>query len=356
MDDMRCILKVGNKYRVRIKHNKKLQSIGTFSTLEEAISARDGFLKHKETSITPSPVLNSFSSNSIKHEIPHFYGINHENNIDINCIWEMAELVFSQTEEKEKQKNASRIEFSNKPIAIAMLSDLHIGNSTTDYKQLRKDAELIQKTDGMYAIFHGDGIDNWIVPKLAQLQRGQAINFENELLLFKSWIATISSKLIIVVAGNHDNWTYNLSGIDVVKQMLQTTKVLYDPYEIRTIIQVGSKEWVFCIRHKWLGSSIYNPTHGIERYARMGATFDVGIGGHTHIASLSREFVGNDSRQCMAIITGTYKRYDSFAKQIGFPFCPHNGSGALILNTDGKMMWIRDLEQAAEYITYLRNK
>ena len=70
----------------------------------------------------------------------------------------------------------------------------------------------------------------------------------------------ISDKLIAVVSGNHDNWTFSMSGIDIVKRLLKKTKVLYDRDEIRTIISVGNQEWEFCIRHKWLGSSIYNPT------------------------------------------------------------------------------------------------
>jgi predicted phosphodiesterase len=343
MVDLRYIRKHYDKYQVRIPQDNKRISLGNFNTAEEAASARDEFLK---INITKEKISDK----------PRIYGILPQENVNINSIWDLAEISFSNTLEREKIRSAQRIEFSDKPIAIALLSDLHIGNATTDYKQLRYDADLIKKTDGMYAIFHGDGIDNWIIPKLAQLQRGQAVNFEQELLLFESWLEILLEKLIVVVSGNHDNWTHSLAGIDIVKKMLKTTKVLYDRDEVRTVIKVGQNEWTFCIRHKWLGSSIYNPTHGIERYSRMGASFDVGIGGHTHIASLSREFVGNDNRQCMAIITGTYKKYDGFARQLGLPQCAHNGSGAIILQTNGKMMWIRDLQEASEYITYLRKK
>lgn len=352
MDDLRYIRKHRNKFQVRICQNKQRISLGHFHTIEEACRARDEYFKNN--SFQPKSISENYPEIII--EKPQIIGITSNEEYNINDIWETAEFAFDITLEREKRRNAQRIEFPATPIAIAMLSDLHIGNASTDYKQLRKDARLIQETDGMYAIFHGDGIDNWIVPKLQQLQRGQAINFEQEILLFESWLSMISNKLVAVVSGNHDNWTHSLSGIDIVKRMLKTTKVLYDRDEVRTVVSVGNFEWEFCIRHKWLGSSIYNPTHGIERYSRMGASFDIGIGGHTHIASLSREFVSNDNRQCMAIITGTYKRYDGFARQLGLPHCPHNGSGALILYPNGKYMWIRDLQEAAEYITYVRNK
>jgi hypothetical protein len=347
MDDLRNIRNHYGKYQVRVKKNGTLISLGNFETLEEACTVRDEYFKSNQQKTIPNNIYDD-------NRNPVISGITSDEYYDVDNIWELAELHFDATLEKEKRRNAQKIEFGNKPIALALLSDLHIGNATTDYRQLRKDAELIQKTDGMFAIFHGDGIDNWIVPKLMQLQRGQAVNFEQELLLFESWLSLIADKLVAVVSGNHDNWTHSMSGIDIVKRMLKGTKVLYDRDEIRTIISVGDYHWEFCIRHKWLGSSIYNPTHGIERYSRMGATFDIGIGGHTHIASISREFISNDNRQCMAIITGTYKKYDGFARQLGLPHCPHNGSGAIILKPNGKYLWIRDLQDAANYITYLR--
>jgi predicted phosphodiesterase len=353
MDDLRYIRKHHGKYQVRITKNGQRISLGHFYTMEEAYAARDTYLKNENFEDNEDDVK---TDDTMPVTRPLIIGVTNNDYINIEDVWELAEISFDATLEKEKRRNAQRIEFPAKPIALVLLSDLHIGNASTDYRQLRKDAQLINKTEGMHAIFHGDGIDNWIVPKLQQLQRGQAVNFEHELMLFESWLSMISDKLVAVVSGNHDNWTHSMSGVDIVKRMLKKTKVLYDRDEIRTIISLGNKEWEFCIRHKWLGSSIYNPTHGIERFSRMGASFDIGIGGHTHIASLSREFVSNDNRQCMAIITGTYKRYDGFARQLGLPHCPHNGSGAIILQPNGTSLWIRNLDDAAEYVTYLRNK
>jgi len=353
MDDLRYIRKHHGKYQVRITKNGQRISLGHFYTIEEACAARDTYLKNENFEDNEDDVK---TDDTMPVTRPLIIGVTNNDYINIEDVWELAEISFNATLEKEKRRNAQRIEFPAKPIALVLLSDLHIGNASTDYRQLRTDAQLINETEGMHAIFHGDGIDNWIVPKLQQLQRGQAVNFEHELMLFESWLSMISDKLVAVVSGNHDNWTHSMSGVDIVKRMLKKTKVLYDRDEIRTIISLGNKEWEFCIRHKWLGSSIYNPTHGIERFSRMGASFDIGIGGHTHIASLSREFVSNDNRQCMAIITGTYKRYDGFARQLGLPHCPHNGSGAIILQPNGTSLWIRNLDDAAEYVTYLRNK
>lgn len=245
------------------------------------------------------------------------------------------------------------INFDN-PIALCFLSDLHIGSKGVDYYQLRKDAEIIAKTDGMYAVFHGDGIDNWIIPKLSPLQRGQAISFDDEWAIFQAWLETLGSKLQVVVAGNHDNWTYKLSGIDFLKHILSPI-VLYDQEQIIFDAKVGSKTVRICVRHKWRGYSIYNVTHGIERSARD-IDADIYVGGHFHVATLGRWFTVRE-RDRLAIITSTYKVQDQYAKTLGLPPSQHHGACAVIIDDKSSdIIFIRNLQQASEYITYKRRK
>src|SRR5690606_28868504 len=57
------------------------------------------------------------------------------------------------------------------PIALANLSDMHIGNAGTDHRRMLEDARLIQKTPGMYAVFGGDGVDNFIKHQSAMVAK-----------------------------------------------------------------------------------------------------------------------------------------------------------------------------------------
>ncbi len=243
------------------------------------------------------------------------------------------------------------IELPNRPYALAFLSDLHIGSPYTDYKQARLDAEVIRATPGMYAIFHGDGIDNWILPKMAGLQRGQAVNFDDEWALFKLWLSILGRKLLVVVAGNHDNWTYTLAGIDFLKNIVDP-RIYYDSQQVDFTVKAGDSLMRFCVRHKWRGNSILNPTHALERAARD-IDADVYVGGHTHIATLARQFTVRD-RDRLALLTGTYKVYDSYARQLGLPSSMHSGAGALVVDPAKGHTFIRDIREAADYLTWKR--
>lgn len=241
----------------------------------------------------------------------------------------------------------------DEPYGIAFLSDLHFGSAYTDYAQAKADAVTIASTPGMYAVFHGDGIDNWILPKMAGLQRGQAMPFDDEMEMFKDWLAMLGKKLLVVVAGNHDNWTYTLSGIDFL-QGLVNPMALYDQHQAIFDIIAGSHRMRFAVRHKWRGQSILNPTHGMERAARD-IDADVYVGGHTHIATLARYFTVRD-RDRLAILTGTYKRWDSYGHALGLPPSQHSGAGVLVVDPRKGHTFIKDVAEASDYLTWKRRK
>lgn len=269
-------------------------------------------------------------------------------------MWEAAESVFNQNKKTQAVKANQTIDLGNQPTGIAFLSDLHLGNAGTDYAALMKDTKMIAATPGMYASFHGDGIDNWIVSKLQGLQRSQAVSFQTELMLFRRWLELLQEKLLLVVSGNHDNWTNKLSGLDLIPNLLSNTTVLYDPYEIRVTVQCGVGSWETLIRHKWKYSSIFNPTHGIEvGFDRLSKPFDIGVGGHTHIGTLFRPFYRH-GKERVALLTGAYKQIDSFAREVGYAETAHNGCGAIIFLPNGKLWYNSDLEVACNYLSYLR--
>ena len=239
----------------------------------------------------------------------------------------------------------------DEPYGIAFLSDLHFGSPYTDYAQAKSDAIAIASTPGLYAVFHGDGIDNWILPKMAGLQRGQAMPFDDEMAMFKDWLGMLGRKLLVVVAGNHDNWTYTLSGIDFLKNLVNPM-TLYDQHQAIFDIIAGQHQMRFAVRHKWRGQSILNPTHGMERAARD-IDADVYVGGHTHIATLARYFTVRD-RDRLAILTGTYKRWDSYGHALGLPPSQHSGAGVLVVDPRKGHTFIRDVAEASDYLTWKR--
>lgn len=317
----------GTKWRFCVRENGR-KHWKSFSSYEEAQRSHEEYLSQKRR-----------QANTVLVETAFIEEVD-----DIGNLWDYVE-----ENQHIKRKDFPQIFLPNRPFALVFLSDLHIGSSGVDYKQLRQDAETIQKTENMYAVFHGDGIDNWIIPKLAPLQRGQMIPFDKEIALFKAWLTTLQEKLLVVVAGNHDNWTTKMSGIDWLKDVV-SPQSLYDSQQIIFDVNFGNKSIRLCVRHKWRGTSIHNPTHGLER-ASKDIDADIYVGGHTHIGTLFRGFVVRNQYR-IAVLTGTYKTHDHFARELNLPDNTHSGSGAVIVDTDGSMTWVQNVQEAARYVTF----
>jgi predicted phosphodiesterase len=275
---------------------------------------------------------------------------------DADALWSAAEKAQTIARKRQAAQRQQRITLPAQPVAIAFLSDFHIGNAGTDYASLRADCTTIAKTPGMYAMFAGDGVDNWIIGKLANLQHHQALNYDSEWLLFETVLQTISEKLLVVVAGNHDNWTYKISHIDRLRDILTQTQTLYDRQQVSVTLEHGKRKRLLLIRHKWRGNSIFNVTHAIEvGYDRLGVPYDWGIGGHTHIGTYCREFDRHGQRRS-AILLGTYKLIDPFGAEIGVAPTAGIGCGAKVLHPDGREWWFTTLDESREFLEFLRRK
>jgi hypothetical protein len=242
----------------------------------------------------------------------------------------------------------------DKPVGVALFSDLRLGNKYVDYKAIRDETTLVANTDGFYCMALGDYHDNWI-GKLEGIQREMPVDFASEIAMLEWWVDLIRDKLIVVVGGNHDTGrTKRISGIDYVKRILKGVRTLYDPDEVRFTFKLGEGEWRFKCRHAWMGTSVYNDTHGIEKDPRFGDDeFDVGIGGHTHRGTIFREFMFHHKKR-LAILLGTYKYHDGYATRLGFPRSPNTASGGLLMYPDGRMVHYDDLFALADYLKYLR--
>jgi len=242
------------------------------------------------------------------------------------------------------------------PCGLAQLSDFHLGNRGTAYEALLSDVKMIRDTPGLYCSFNGDGVDNWIIGKLVDLQRDQVVDFDAEWLMFEWILKELDPSLLLVVAGNHDNWTRKVAGIDRLQHLLKGTHKLYHPQQIIFNLEVGPQSYIVKVRHKWKGHSAFNPHHGIEvGWERGGKDFDIGIGAHTHIATLYSQNIKHE-KIIHTILTGTYKLYDEHGEYVGFAPSHGRGSGSLVFDEQGRIQWYNELEEAADYLDFLRKR
>lgn len=269
-------------------------------------------------------------------------------------IWQFAIEAQKVVFEKQERRGRQAISLPDEPVAIAFLSDLHIGSAGTDYEAVRADAQMVRDTPGMYAIFHGDGMDNFIIGKLQAIQRGQALGFDAERLLFEDWINMVAPKLIAWVEGNHDLWSEKLVGINPNRKHLDDVRMLWDRHQcVFDLHHCGFTRKVK-IRHKWKYGSVFNPTHGLQvGWERGDDPYDIAVGGHTHRGTMCHAFYRHGQIR-HAILTGTYKTYDDYGAELGYPRPTNKGCGALVLDVDGSQMFMDNLATAAKFLAFLR--
>jgi hypothetical protein len=313
--------------------------VGTYRTLEEAKQTRDQILTN------------------LPEDEPRIEGLTTRDDIDVAAAWERAFEAQDQALRRTQTRARQTITMPDGgPFAIAYTSDWHIGDPACDYRTLKADHELIRDTPGMYAIFTGDGWNNWIIGKLQVLQRDEAIPFDEEVALFCDVVGTVGRKWLVAIPGNHANWTRLLAGIDRVREAFSHTKVLYDPYEVVFTLCYGEDRVVVKARHKWRWSSIFNATHGIETsWQRCDHDFDIGIGGHTHIGTFCRPFVRH-KRKRWAVLVGTYKIDGDYGRERGLPTPSGRGAGAHVFQEGKLPIFIEDLETAADFLAFLRKR
>ncbi len=276
-----------------------------------------------------------------------------DDDIDEEEVW--ARAVALSRRRLDRAGQIGRLTFNYGPIALVFMADLHLGSDGTDYERIEREIDIIDNTPGMYAVGVGDWLDNFIVGKLTMIRiDGTPFRVSEEWALVRHALRRLAPKLVASVAGNHDNWTHAVAGIDYLREVHQEIvgrHILYGHDELCFEVLVGDALFPIKARHKWRGNSALNPTQGIERDAKMDGSyfFKVGVGAHTHASGVAREF-NNRGQTALACLCGAYKREDDYAIASGFPR-PNDGTAvAVILNDDGTMFGTSSLAAAADYM------
>lgn len=289
-----------------------------------------------------------------KIPVPEVFGVMaNEPDIDEEAVWEAAKRSYTREHERQERGAQQQIQFDHGPVCLVFMADLHCGGTGVDYGRIDADCDLILNTPGMYVGLVGDLLDNFIVGKLLALQKDRKFTVSEEWVLVRRVVSKLAPKLLFSVGGNHDAWTYMLSGVDYFREVQASIKhnVLYASDDLLVSVAVGTAVYRLRARHKWRGNSMYNPTHAIERAAKFdgGRPFDVGIGAHTHVSGVSRYF-NNGGKTGLAVQCGSYKRYDEYATRLGFPAPNEAAAMSVILDSDGSMVAATTLQSAARFM------
>lgn len=266
-------------------------------------------------------------------------------------VWAELERKSLARARRKREQPPRRLAFEHGPVSLVFLGDLHIGGSGVDYALAREHAEIIADTPGMYAVVMGDMLDNFVHAWCVSIRKQTTTSIPQEWAAVRYWLGLIAPKLVAVVDGNHDQWTTSLAGIDYFREVVAAARpgALYAQDDMHVSLSVGAATWPMRLRHKWMGSSIYNPTHAQERAQKWDQDFLIGVGAHTHTGAFARSFNAG-GREGWAIQVGTYKVEDDYPRRMGFPI--NNGRKPVILTLyeDGASMATTDIRRAAEML------
>lgn len=239
---------------------------------------------------------------------------------DKDQVFRRAAEDYRSTRRKVLAKKENRVSFSSSgPVAVAWIADTHLGNKGSDVERAFREIKVVRDTPGMFPFFVGDLYDNFVIGSLKSINMGQRTTIEDQYALGQYYVEQAGDKWLGFLSGNHEQWTLRVAGYDTIRE-IAPGNALYDRDEIRFTLALGGHEWKCIARHKWQGSSIYNPFHPQTRgskFSRPG--HDVYVGAHTHPGGLAADHPAGDGRVISLIQCGTYKDDDDFARQMGFP-------------------------------------
>ena len=222
---------------------------------------------------------------------------------------------------------------------------------------MREDAELIRDTSGLYAVLGGDGIDNHIKHRSAVINSASVPG--NEYRLYAHYLRMFGTKLVAAISGNHDDWTHDLGGVDVVSMLAERERLFYAPDYLQLSVVIQSvdgdqrQEYQVRIRHQYRYNSSLNNTHGMKRMWEMDERdFDIGVLCHLHEPAMEPFKKHGEWR--WAFRPGSYQVTSGHSRRYGYNFSQPTCPTVILHPTKREMIGFLDVRQAASYLKYLR--
>ena len=247
-----------------------------------------------------------------------------QDDVQIEDMWREAEQSCEKKIHQEMKREKFVARFAEPVVAVSFISDQHIAPGTPcDLKRMREDAELIRRTPGLYAVLGGDGTDNHIKHRSAIL--GAKSTPTEQWMLYEYYLNLLGPKLVCAVTGNHDSWTVQMAGIDMLGWLGRTNKLVTASHGAQLELNVGTQQYKVHCRHQYRYNSGFNQTHAVKQLLRMGDyDFDIGVIGHHHEAAMEAFMWRGQQR--WACRPGAYQITSHHSSQYGYspavPTCP----------------------------------
>ena len=133
----------------------------------------------------------------------------------------------------------------------------------------------------------GDQIDNHIKHKSAIMAARSQPGDQYRLLEY--YLSILGTRCLLMVSGNHENWSNQFAGVDVLKTLAKQQQIFYAPDEAWLEVEIGEQRYTVAMRHQYRMNSSFNQTHSVKQWLRHGEReFDIGCIGHHHEAAIEQ--------------------------------------------------------------------
>jgi hypothetical protein len=228
-------------------------------------------------------------------------------------IIEAKKLVFDRKAQSHSESSLIQAEVKVEgPYAIAFFGDPHLDDDGCDIGLIEEHIRIVRRTPEILPVCVGDYTNNWI-GRLSRLYAQQTTTAKEGWKLTEWFVGSLP--WLVLVGGNHDAWS---GDGDPVEWFARQSEVRYEMHGARVEIDApDGSSLIVNTRHDFKGHSQWNPTHGPSKAAQLGFRDDVYVCGHLHYFGYQCFPNPAGDRMHHSFRVGAYKRFDSFAKQIG---------------------------------------
>jgi len=238
------------------------------------------------------------------------------------------------------------------PLGILMATDIHYGSIRTNYELLDRHLTLVENTPNLTLITNGDHVDNFnITGKWATGVFEDPLPPQIQTKAFIEKIKHLDSmdKLGVMSFGNHEDMM-GATGYDWFESFAQGMKAAVFKTGGFLHILVGEQHYGLALTHRYWGTSKLNPTNAAKRFwEHEYPQAEIVFLGHTHQSEVLTWERGG--RERIAVIGGTYKEDDEFARKHGIGGrSGMPGITILLYPHEHRMVALKDIEVAAEFL------
>lgn len=271
-------------------------------------------------------------------------------------IWD--EMKKKSTKYIEQFNEKSKVEIKidkNCYILHVPIGDIHLGHEGVDYTTAEYHAKLCGSSEYVLAYNIGDSIDNFIKASILSAIINQTTTPVQQIKLLQQYLNFFNGTMVLMISGNHSDWSTKLTGLDWLEGFTQQNKIAYSPNEFNITFNLCGIVYKFKFRHKYKFSSHMNPTHKTKQMLRNSEyIFDVGCVAHDHEVAMEMSYMYGEPK--MHIRCGSYKVADPFAKEIGY-----NNSKSVLpcfitSPFEKKIIPFWDLKEGIKYVEFLNKE